>query len=230
MSQLIPAEVRAMFFDAVGTLIHPDPPAPDVYAEVGRRHGSHLDEATIATRFRAAFQHEEEIDRTAGWRTNEHREVLRWRRIVHEVLHDANDADACFEALFAHFSHPGSWRVDPDAAGILRELSERGFVMGLASNYDNRLRTVLAGLPELTCFTQVVISAEIGWRKPAIQFFANLADRTGLEPSQILLVGDDWMNDYQGARATGMHAILVDREDWHSPACRVGRLTDLLAQ
>ena len=102
--------------------------------------------------------------------------------------------------------------------------------MGLASNYDQRLRTVLVGLPQLTCLTQVVISAEIGWRKPASQFFANLADRTGIEPSQILLVGDDWMNDYEGARATGMHAILVDREDRHSPACRIGRLADLLAQ
>src|SRR5262245_26831348 len=34
------AGVRAVVFDAVGTLITPDPPAPAVYSAVGRRHGS----------------------------------------------------------------------------------------------------------------------------------------------------------------------------------------------
>src|SRR5207302_1039003 len=50
------AEVRAVFFDAVGTLIHPEPPAGAVYAEVGRRHGSRLTAAEIARRFAAAFR------------------------------------------------------------------------------------------------------------------------------------------------------------------------------
>ena len=39
---MIPAEVQAIFFDAVGTLIFPQPTAAAIYAEVGRRHGSRL--------------------------------------------------------------------------------------------------------------------------------------------------------------------------------------------
>ena len=39
---MIQAGVRAVFFDAVGTMIHPDPPAATVYARVGRRFGSRL--------------------------------------------------------------------------------------------------------------------------------------------------------------------------------------------
>jgi putative hydrolase of the HAD superfamily len=230
MSQLITAEVRALFFDAVGTLIHPLPKAPVVYAEVGRRHGSLLDEATITSRFRAAFQHEEEIDRVAGWRTSEQREVERWRRIVHDVLHDANDADACFEELFTHFGRPASWRLDPDAARVMPELAKRGLTLGVASNYDRRLRTVAAGLPEFRYVTHLLISSEVGWRKPTAQFFAEMCRRTGLDASCIVLVGDDLANDYQGARMAGMHAILVDPEDRCSPACRIRRLADLLAQ
>ncbi len=45
-------ERRALFFDAVGTLIHPDPSAPAVYAAVARRYGSALDMDTITDRFR----------------------------------------------------------------------------------------------------------------------------------------------------------------------------------
>ena len=35
-------DARAVFFDAVGTLLHPDPSAAEVYAGVGRRYGSRL--------------------------------------------------------------------------------------------------------------------------------------------------------------------------------------------
>src|SRR5207253_3715625 len=59
--------VRAVVFDAVGTLITPDPPAPAVYAEVGRKFGSRLGVEVIAARFRAAFRAGEETDRAAGW-------------------------------------------------------------------------------------------------------------------------------------------------------------------
>jgi len=230
MSELIPTDVQAVFFDAVGTLIHPHPSASVIYAKVGRRHGSQLDEATIADRFRAAFQREEEIDAAAGWRTSEAREIARWRTIVHDVLLEATNAEACFEELFSHFSRPSSWRIDLDAGLVLPELIQRGFVLGIASNYDHRLRTVAAGLPEFRYITQFVISAEVGWRKPASQFYAELSGRTGLEPSHILVVGDDRMNDYEGAQAAGMHAILVDPTKTNSAAIRIHRLAELLVR
>ena len=230
MNGLIPADVQAVFFDAVGTLIHPHPRAPVVYAEVGRRHGSRLAEATIAERFRAAFQREEELDAAAGWRTSETRETARWRNIVHEVISDATDAAACFEELYTHFSRPSSWHIDPDAARVLPELTRRGFVLGIASNYDHRLRTVAAGLPEFRYITHSVISAEVGWRKPEAQFFAEICRLTRLDASRILLIGDDWMNDYDGARAAGMHAILVDRLDHNSLANRIRRLAEMIDQ
>ena len=53
---MIPRGVRAVVFDAVGTVIHPDPPAAEVYVEVGRRFGSRLGMADIVGRFAAAFR------------------------------------------------------------------------------------------------------------------------------------------------------------------------------
>src|SRR5437660_2707613 len=52
----IPPVVRAVFFDAVGTLLHPEPPAGAVYAVLGRRFGSRLDPGAVAGRFRTAFR------------------------------------------------------------------------------------------------------------------------------------------------------------------------------
>jgi putative hydrolase of the HAD superfamily len=222
--------IRAIFFDAVGTLLHPEPAAPEVYAEVGRRHGSRIDVDLIATRFRQAFLLEEECDRRNAWRTSEAREIERWRHIVAAVLDDIRDAEACFQELFDHFSRPGSWRCDPDTEAVLRELSGRGYELGMASNYDHRLRTVVAGLPALAPIGRLVISAEVGWRKPAVGFFNAVCQPAGWSGEQLLYVGDDPANDYDGARAAGVNAVLLDPDNRAASVAgsRIRRLLDLL--
>jgi putative hydrolase of the HAD superfamily len=221
-----------VFFDAVGTLIHPDPPAPAVYAAVGRRFGSRLDAETIAVRFRAAFRRQENIDRAAGWRTDAARELARWRAIVAETLSDAADPEACFRELFAHFARPESWAVDPEGGPTLAALADRGCRIGLASNFDARLRGVAAGLPALRPASTFVLSAEVGWRKPATEFFQALAQAVRAAPEQILFVGDHPVNDYDGARAAGLSAVLYDPlgECRGAAVRRVARFGELLAE
>jgi putative hydrolase of the HAD superfamily len=224
--------IRAVFLDAVGTLLHPEPPADAVYADAGRAFGSRLDRAAIAARFRAAFRRQEDLDHAAGLRTDEAREEARWRAIVAEVLDDVGDADACFRRLFAAFARPEAWRVDAEAAAVLAELQRRGLQLGLASNFDRRLRGLAEALPALQPLRCVVISSEVGWRKPAAAFYAELPRRTGLKPAEILVVGDDRINDYEGARAAGMAALLLDprrRADLPDDQ-RLLRLADLPAR
>jgi putative hydrolase of the HAD superfamily len=223
------AGIRAVFFDAVGTLIHAEPPAHLVYAAVARKHGSRLTAEEIAARFWSAVQRQEEVDRRNGWRTSEPFEVERWRQIVGEVLDDVSDPESCFAELFAHFSRPEAWRCDPDA-DVLDNLASRGWVLGIASNYDHRLRTVVAGHPVLAAVRHLVISAEVGWRKPAAEFFAALGAVTRLPPAQILYVGDDRVNDYDGARAAGLAALLYDPRNREAmpEGQRIGNLREVL--
>jgi putative hydrolase of the HAD superfamily len=202
--------VRAVVFDAVGTLIMPDPPAPSVYAEVGRKLGSRLAPDVITARFRAAFRAEEEIDRAAGWRTDEAREERRWRTIVAATLDDVTDSEVCFRALWDHFVRPAAWRCDPAAGPVLTALARRGLTVAIASNFDRRLRTVVAGLPELAAVGTLVISSELGWRKPAADFFSALVRAVDYTPGEVLLVGDDYENDYVGATAAGLRSVLLD--------------------
>jgi putative hydrolase of the HAD superfamily len=228
----IPPVVRAVFFDVVGTLLHPAPPVAAAYAAAGQRFGSRLDAATIAGRFRAAFGRQEERDRAAGLRTDEAREVARWQAIVAEVLRDVTDPAACFQYLYTYFARPEAWACDPAAGPVLRALAGRGYRLGIASNFDERLRGLVAALPDLRPAQDVVISSAVGWRKPAPAFFRQMCRQTGLDPGQILLVGDDRVNDYEGARAAGMHAVLLDprRQEPVPEEARIGRLDDLLPQ
>jgi len=205
------AGIKAVYFDAVGTLLHPEPPAIAVYAEVARSQGSRLALPFIAERFQAAFAREEALDRAADYRTSEARELCRWRRIVAEVLDDVADPEACFQELYLHFGRPGAWRCDPQVESLLERLAQRGMLLGIASNFDHRLRPVLAGKQELRLLRGLVLSSEVGWRKPAPEFFAALVAAAGVPASAILYVGDDPHNDYQGAEKAGMRAVLLDR-------------------
>ena len=226
------ANVRAIFFDAVGTLIHPEPPAALVYAEVGRRHGSRLTAAEVARRFAAAFAREETLDVAHGLQTSEERELRRWQRIVGAVLDDVADCAECFAELYRHFSLPSAWRCEPDVGALLDELNARGYRLGVASNYDHRLHSVLDGLPGLRPLRERIVSSEVGWRKPAAGFFAKLLAYTGLPAEQLLVVGDDLVNDYEGARACGMPAVLLDAHGRHADIperiTRLGEVLDLL--
>jgi putative hydrolase of the HAD superfamily len=231
---LRPAElfrgVRAVFFDAVGTLIHPDPPAALIYAEVGRRHGSQLSAEAIQERFGAAFAREEALDQRDGLRTGEERELRRWRDIVAAVLDDVTDPAGCFRELYLYFRSPAAWRLESGAERVVAELTRRGLSLGLASNYDGRLRSVAEGLAGLGAFRHRVISSEVGWRKPAPGFFAALCRSAGLPAGQILHVGDDFANDYQGAVAAGLRAVLFDPRRRAPPGVpRVTRLDELVA-
>lgn len=224
--------IRAWFFDAVGTLIRPEPSAAAVYAEVGRRHGSRLSEDVIAHRFRAAFRAEEAADCAAGWRTSEAREVERWRRIVGRVLDDVTDPEAVFCELWDHFARSGAWRCEPEAADVLAMVERLGVVLGVASNFDRRLRAVLAGIPELALLRHVVVSSEVGWRKPSPEFFGALLRVAAFEAEEVLLVGDDVGNDFEGARAAGLATVLYDPHDRHHEvaAVRIQRLDQLRSQ
>jgi putative hydrolase of the HAD superfamily len=226
----IPAGVRAVFFDAVGTLLHPRPTAAEVYAAVARRHGRDISVADTRARFVAAFRKEEEADRAAGWATSEAREAQRWRRIVAATLAGVDDPETCFSELFDHFARPQSWQLDPDAGPLVAQLAGRGLILGIGSNYDARLLTVLAGFPELApAAGRVVVSAAVGFRKPAGQFFRALVRAAGCAPAEVLFVGDDPENDYEGARAAGLRAVLVGADEGGGPCeVRVEALRDLV--
>jgi putative hydrolase of the HAD superfamily len=86
------------------------------------------------------------------------------------------------------------------------------------------------GLPELRPLRYRVVSAEVGWRKPHPRFFQKACEVAEVAPEQILVVGDDQTNDYEGAAAAGLSAVLYDPHGDHGGGAtiRIGRLPELL--
>jgi putative hydrolase of the HAD superfamily len=202
------AKIRCVLFDAVGTLIEADPPVAAVYQAAGSRYGSQLSVEQIEQRFRTALAWHH---RDTG-PTSEAAERRRWQRIVADVIADVTGAQAAvFEELWSHFAEPQHWRLYEDVEGTLTVLHRRGFRLGIASNFDQRLRQVAAGHAALALCERQFISAELGYLKPDPRFFRAVEERLDLAPSEIALVGDDDVADVFGAAAAGWRAIRLDR-------------------
>jgi putative hydrolase of the HAD superfamily len=220
-------DIDAVFFDAGGTLIHAEPAPGAVYAAVGARYGSDVGVGEATARFLGAFRRRQAA---GGLRTSEAEEDAFWRGVVAEVLDDVADFEACYRELFAYFARPEAWRADAEAGPVLAALAARGLAVGVCSNFDARLHGIVAGLEALRpAAGRVVVSSEAGWRKPAPAFFAEVTRQAGLAPERVLVVGDDLVNDYEGARAAGLRALLLDPRGRHPTAERVARLAELPA-
>ncbi|MBC8351180.1 MAG: HAD-IA family hydrolase [Planctomycetes bacterium] len=216
--------VRAVVFDAVGTLIYPDPSAAFVYCELGQQHGSKLSLDDIATNFGRAL-----IQRPYKRQTNEQSERDRWREIVAEVLADLSDTESLFHELWNHFAQPTSWAVYEEVTDVLADLNAQGFTTAIASNFDDRLLSLAGELTALHRVKEIFVSSQVGYTKPSIEFFRAIEAKLRLTPQQLLMVGDDMTNDFEGAAQAGWHSLLLNRDSTESRLRTVRSLRDIEA-
>lgn len=208
--------IRGIVLDAVGTLIEPDPPVAIAYAAAAGRQAVVLAPELVRERFRRQFLADEASEARASLATDEPTEARRWRRIVAGVLPEVLDPERAFAELWEHFGGAAAWRIFPDVEPALEMLDDAGIGRVIASNFDARLRNVLLGLGPLSRLAgSVVVSSEVGWRKPHPAFFRAACEALGLPPAAVLALGDDPENDLRGAERAGLRAGLVDRDGGH---------------
>jgi len=137
-----------------------------------------------------------------------------WKRLVATVFSDVRfaDFDAFFRELFDYFADASAWTLFPDAQPALRELRRRGARLGLVSNFDGRLLAICRGLEIADSFDAIVTSVRAGFAKPDPRIFAVALRRLGVAPADAMHVGDSEREDVVGARAVGVHAVLVRRD------------------
>jgi putative hydrolase of the HAD superfamily len=201
-------------FDAAGTLIHLSEPPGKTYADVAASFGYNFDPATLDAGFRAAWKFLGTRIESDGPRPDDDRGW--WLEVVTRALahggYSVQPMDEYFDRLYRSFALPGAWRLFPEVVEVLATLQSRGLRLGLISNFDRRLYEVLGHLGIRERFEHIIISSEIGSDKPAPRIFLEAARRFGVDPKEILHVGDDPERDGEGARGVGMSAMLVDHK------------------
>lgn len=199
---------RAVLFDAVGTLIHLREPVGATYA----RLAGVGDPTALQTAFAAAMRRRPPMifpelpaaDVPAA-------ERQWWRELVEEAFAAAGAAlpAGAFERLWQHYAGAGAWQVVDGSMPMLRRLREAGRRTGMVSNFDHRLRPLLAALDLAALFDVVVLPADAGAAKPDPRIFQLALARLGVAPSDALYVGDDAEDDIAGATAAGLRAMHI---------------------
>jgi putative hydrolase of the HAD superfamily len=207
--------IKAIFFDAVGTLFYLAKTVGDHYALVGREVGLTLDAQKLDHAFFTAWERMPPRAPIDGPRENDDKDW--WRELVDLVLDQVApslsefDRDNFFEIAYEHFAEAGVWELYPEVVDVLEKLQPR-FQLGVISNFDGRLRFILGHLGISKYFAYVFISSELGADKPDPELFRRALKFIDLKPNEVLHVGDDSERDWKAASEAGLSIFRLDRQ------------------
>ncbi|MCE9583936.1 MAG: HAD family hydrolase [Planctomycetes bacterium] len=203
--------LKAVFFDAAGTLIRPAPSYGAVYSRVTALFGMRIPAKFFEAELPRAF-------RAVDWplRTNSETEMRLWQDVTRK-MYEALPADLPFlewyGAIYNAFGRADAWAVEPGAAETLKELRHLGLRTAVVSNWDERLLPVLDGLGLAPQIDRVFVAAQVGWRKPAPDIFRHACRQLDIEPAEALHIGDSASEDVAAARASGLVALHYSPSD-----------------
>ena len=191
---------RAVFLDALGTLLELEPPwrllrfkVPDSITE---------EDLVAAVRLEMDYYREHAHEGRDAASLAELRE--RCAELISGELGVRITAQELVDSV----------RFDPypDAVPALDDLRGRGLTLVVVSNWDCSLEAVLDGCGLAGMLDGVVTSAGAQSRKPDSGIFRMALELADCEPAEALHVGDAPEEDGAGARAAGLRALIVDRD------------------
>jgi putative hydrolase of the HAD superfamily len=227
--------IKAVFFDAAGTLIKPARRVGESYAVVAKKFGVAVSPPQLSERFRVCFDASSPLAFPGAPATAINRlERDWWKRLVRKIFEPWEPFerfDDYFTELFDYFARPDAWALFPEVLETLSALRGRGLILSVISNFDSRLIGILNGLGAGQWFDEIVISSRAGHAKPDRRIFAAALARHSLEPNNAAHIGDSEEKDLCGANDAGLKGILVDRNDECPSAAgpRVANLKEILA-
>lgn len=224
-------ELDAVFFDLGGTLVDMSVPREDLWSEVLGGHGVDVDRGRLSGALRKA---DRELDEAFA-RIQGTDEGPFWKAYDDAVLGNlGTEVDSerfrsdLSEAFGKVVPDEKVWTDYPDAKPLLDRLGERDIRVGLISNATDLARRVLRRLDMERYFDPIVISSEIGHRKPEREIFDKALHEAGVAPSRAIYIGDKLAVDVLGASRAGLNAVLIDRGAVF-PDAQCVRITNLSA-
>lgn len=228
--------IRAISFDVGETLLRPDPTFGAVVGRCCDTGGVRLSEGASGRLEAMADAHFADLRRQGvAYSVGEETSRRTWTALYRQFLRSEGVSGDVVEVLAAQiyqaFLQPASYRLFDDALPTIEACRARGLRVGIVSNWESWLPTLLthAGLDHLLDFQ--VISGEVGCEKPEPRIFAAAVAGAGVAAPEMLHVGDSLTSDVAGATAAGLQAVLLDRTGRHAhhDVRRIAGLHELLA-
>ena len=207
-------EIRGVFFDLYGTLLcygDMEAAGESWYHAIRRglvASGRAFDEKTLIRLCEEFLLQPEPPAQDGG--------LTVYERRMSELVEELGLALAPEELRQISEASVAAWHVhthlDPEAKSVLGELQGR-YKLALISNFDHppHVHRLLDELALRPFFDSVIVSGDVGIKKPDPAIFAPALEQTGLVADEALFVGDSPEDDIAGARAAGLWPVLIRR-------------------
>jgi putative hydrolase of the HAD superfamily len=201
--------VKAVFFDAGGTLLHIDyrRVASAIRSVLGRAPEP---EAFVAAEYagRAAV---ERLMATGATSTDDGRWSVHFQAMLADVGIGVEEFALVGPAIRDEHRRLHLWTTTrPGTATALASLAHAGYLVAVISNADGTVERLLAGAGLREHLAFVVDSGVVGVEKPDRRIFEIALERGGVRADESYYVGDIYPVDVLGARAVGMEPVLLD--------------------
>ena len=200
--------ITTVLFDAGGTLVHLD--YFFLHKEL-RQAGIRVTRRAVR---RAEYAAKIAVDRRvlgSARDTDETRRQPYFAALLDQLGVDTPTAAQLLQRFEAAHIQDNLWRVMlPSTPRILRELRDRGLILGVVSNADGRIAAILrqCGIEQ---FFQVMIDSHlVGVEKPDPRIFHLALARAQARPEQAIFIGDIYGVDVLGAERAGIRPLLLD--------------------
>jgi putative hydrolase of the HAD superfamily len=207
-------ELKAICFDAAGTLVDTVIPIGESYASLADRYGVKVSPVEIEERFRNCYSSSPPLA-FPGAGSGELKDLERkwWRNLVRKIFepHEFPLFENYFSELFAYFGKTENWTLYPETKETLAVLKDRNFILLVISNFDSRLLAILDGLGIASYFDSVFLSSQAGHAKPSPEIFHSALRAQDLKPHEAMHVGDSVEHDAMGAARAGLKAVWLNR-------------------
>lgn len=235
---------KAITFDVGYTIIFPAENVGVSYKKHLLVHGHDLCEKQLESSFFECWLQHVAESQGLIYGTTEEQAIFTWSNLLHkmigtfpnhEIPHETVSKVA--QTIYDEFSTAKAWVIHPNWEKLFKTCKAKGWKVGLISNWDIRLAKLLdeLKLSELVDFQ--IISAEHAIEKPNKKIFEIAARKADCHLSEIVHVGDTFIDDVVGAVESGAKAVWCNHRnqeidsrlaDYKEKAILVDDLSELL--
>ncbi len=221
--------IKAVFFDWLNTLVHPEPERHEIYLRTYRKFGAELDVKKLMRGIPLAEARLAEGNPFRWGEAEIEEPYLRYQEILLAESGVKLDREQILDVIryLNQWGEQVSLVLYNDVLPALSRLKERGFILGMLTNMQKRRAFVYRELG-LEPYLDVVVTSEgAGATKPKPPIFRLALERAGVTAQEAVYIGDQYGTDVVGARGVGIKPILIDRYDLEPEAGGCQRIQSL---
>ena len=212
--------IKAISFDFYNTLVKFWPPLNEIQQAACLELGINVSKSGIDQGYSVAdvFFNEENANDPIALKTEEARLEFfsKYEQIILENAGVSVSLGLARQIWKMAMTVPKDFTPFEDTIPALDSLRSEGYRIGILSNLRRDMDQLCQHLGLAPYLDFCISAADAGAEKPHAPIFMAALERMATDPGETVHVGDQYNSDILGARAVGMHSVLLDRGGWNS--------------